>query len=166
MLRLRKTAGIKRSTAAIALLTLVALAVACGSDPQSGSGGNDVSSQPTVATSTAATAPTSGLPAATVTSSPDHGLMTDPEPTATAVPGSTAVPVASPDPSATISPNATQQPDTTPAPQPTSTATPLPAPSGPIAPDFTLPSATGGSVTLSELTSQKPVVVVFYRAFW
>ncbi len=35
-----------------------------------------------------------------------------------------------------------------------------------VAPDFTLPSANGSNVTLSELSSEQPVVLVFYRAFW
>ena len=35
-----------------------------------------------------------------------------------------------------------------------------------IAPDFTLPNAKGSAVTLSELSSESPVVLVFYRAFW
>ena len=35
-----------------------------------------------------------------------------------------------------------------------------------IAPDFTLPNANGEQVTLSELSAEQPVVVVFYRAFW
>lgn len=35
-----------------------------------------------------------------------------------------------------------------------------------VAPDFTLPNANGSPITLSELSSEKPVVLVFYRAFW
>ena len=35
-----------------------------------------------------------------------------------------------------------------------------------VAPDFTLPSANGPDVTLSELSADQPVVLVFYRAFW
>lgn len=37
---------------------------------------------------------------------------------------------------------------------------------GEIAPDFTLPAATGGEVSLNDFQGQKPVVLVFYRAFW
>jgi peroxiredoxin len=35
-----------------------------------------------------------------------------------------------------------------------------------VAPDFTLPNATGADITLSELSAQQPVVLVFYRAYW
>jgi peroxiredoxin len=35
-----------------------------------------------------------------------------------------------------------------------------------VAPDFTLPSANSGEVTLSALAAEQPVVLVFYRAFW
>ncbi len=34
------------------------------------------------------------------------------------------------------------------------------------APDFTLPNANGPEVTLSDLSAEQPVVLVFYRAFW
>lgn len=37
---------------------------------------------------------------------------------------------------------------------------------GDMAPDFTLPAATGGEVTLSQFRGDRPVVLVFYRAFW
>jgi peroxiredoxin Q/BCP len=37
---------------------------------------------------------------------------------------------------------------------------------GDVAPDFTLPTATGGEVTLSQFRGARPVVLVFYRAFW
>ncbi|WP_327294763.1 MULTISPECIES: peroxiredoxin-like family protein [unclassified Streptomyces] len=37
---------------------------------------------------------------------------------------------------------------------------------GAKAPDFTLPTATGDTVTLSELTVQGPVVLTFYRGAW
>ena len=36
----------------------------------------------------------------------------------------------------------------------------------PLAPDFTLPNANGPEVTLSELSAEQPVILVFYRAFW
>lgn len=56
---------------------------------------------------------------------------------------------------------------------PTRTPTPTPEPTEvpfhsqiSVAPDFTLPSANGSPVTLSELAAEKPVVLVFYRAFW
>lgn len=35
-----------------------------------------------------------------------------------------------------------------------------------LAPDFTLPSAAGGVVTLSQFRGNKSVVLVFYRAYW
>lgn len=37
---------------------------------------------------------------------------------------------------------------------------------GDVAPDFTLPDATGQSVSLSELLKQGPVVINFYRGEW
>ena len=61
---------------------------------------------------------------------------------------------------------------------PTPTAPGLPTPTlpasqanfppgvGDIAPDFTLPVATGGEITLSQFRGDTPVVLVFYRAFW
>jgi energy-coupling factor transporter transmembrane protein EcfT len=33
-------------------------------------------------------------------------------------------------------------------------------------PDFTLPDASGGSVTLADYRGKKPVVIVFYRGYW
>jgi cytochrome oxidase Cu insertion factor (SCO1/SenC/PrrC family) len=35
-----------------------------------------------------------------------------------------------------------------------------------LAPDFTLPSAAGGEVKLSQFRGNKDVVLVFYRAYW
>lgn len=37
---------------------------------------------------------------------------------------------------------------------------------GDRAPDFTLPEARGGSVTLSHLLTRGPVVLAFYRGTW
>lgn len=37
---------------------------------------------------------------------------------------------------------------------------------GQVAPDFTLPDATGKTVTLSQLVTQQPVVLTFYRGGW
>jgi cytochrome oxidase Cu insertion factor (SCO1/SenC/PrrC family) len=55
--------------------------------------------------------------------------------------------------------------------QPLSTSTPLPSQGvaplipavGESAPDFTLPSVNGGTVTLSDYRGQKNVVLLFYR---
>jgi hypothetical protein len=69
------------------------------------------------------------------------------------------------------------EPASSPVPTATSTAPALPTSApvepagvgtepGDIAPDFTLPSANGPDVTLSALSAQQPVVLVFYRAFW
>ena len=63
----------------------------------------------------------------------------------------------------------TESPSTTPPASSTATSaaptsTPEPVTDGEltVAPDFTLPSANGSPVTLSELTSEQPVVLVFY----
>jgi cytochrome oxidase Cu insertion factor (SCO1/SenC/PrrC family) len=37
---------------------------------------------------------------------------------------------------------------------------------GEPAPDFTLPDAAGGSVSLASFRGQAPVVLVFYRGYW
>lgn len=37
---------------------------------------------------------------------------------------------------------------------------------GEQAPDFTLPSASGGKVNLMELAAAGPVVIIFYRGHW
>lgn len=47
----------------------------------------------------------------------------------------------------------------------TGAETRIPEP-GSIAPDFTLPSGNSPDVTLSEMTRNQPVVLVFYRAYW
>ena len=62
-------------------------------------------------------------------------------------------------PTATDTPAPTPQPTTTSAPQP-------PAPAMAAAVNFSLPSAQGPQYTLSSFAGQRPVVVVFYRAFW
>ena len=42
-----------------------------------------------------------------------------------------------------------------------------PAPDLPQAPDFTLPAANKGTeISLSQYQGEKPVVIVFYRAYW
>ncbi len=55
--------------------------------------------------------------------------------------------------------------ESAPTPTPAPTETPFFAQLE-VAPDFTLPSANGSPITLSELASEKPVILVFYRAFW
>jgi peroxiredoxin len=37
---------------------------------------------------------------------------------------------------------------------------------GELAPDFTLPDASGAPVSLASFREQKPVVLVFYRGYW
>ena len=60
---------------------------------------------------------------------------------------------------------------------PTSVSNPSPPPTEPplintpvpvanTAPDFTLPSVQGVEYTLSQFRGEKPVAVVFYRAYW
>lgn len=44
--------------------------------------------------------------------------------------------------------------------------TPDPEPQGRVAPKFTLPSATGGAVSLDSFAGDQNVVLVFYRGFW
>jgi len=41
-----------------------------------------------------------------------------------------------------------------------------PVPVANLAPDFTLPSIQGPEYTLSSFKGDKPVLVVFYRAYW
>ena len=48
--------------------------------------------------------------------------------------------------------------------QATSRTTPLGV--GDRAPDFTLESHTGGTITLSKTLERGPAVVVFYRGYW
>ena len=47
-----------------------------------------------------------------------------------------------------------------------SAGAPEPEPQGDVAPKFTLPSATGGPVSLDSFAGNKNVVLVFYRGFW
>ena len=61
----------------------------------------------------------------------------------------------------------TPAPPPAPTPQPTTTSAPQPpAPAMAAAVNFSLPSAQGPQYTLSSFAGQRPVVVVFYRAFW
>ena len=68
------------------------------------------------------------------------------------------------------SPAATAEPATSPAAtredESTSSAPGEPEPPGDVAPKFTLPSATGESVSLASFAGDKNVVLVFYRGFW
>ena len=65
--------------------------------------------------------------------------------------------------------SATPTPTQTPRPAPTTTPRPAAEPgslipqAGELAPDFTLPSVEGESVTLSDYRGQKNVVLLFYR---
>ncbi len=72
---------------------------------------------------------------------------TSPAPEMTAETATTSPPVAMPDPT-----------------EPTLVNTPGPVTS--TARDFTLPSIQGAEYTLSQFRGEKPVVVVFYRAYW
>ena len=83
-----------------------------------------------------------------------------------------------PVPTETVPAISTPAPTYTPVPTPTAAAQPSPEPSPASgskdsdadrlpAPDFTLPSASGGSVTLTGLLEDsKGVVLVFYRGFF
>jgi hypothetical protein len=87
------------------------------------------------------------------------------------------------DPAKPLTPLVRVTPTPTPAKEPTSedpaltSPTPVPDPTEPplintpvpvsnIAPDFTLPSIQGPEYTLSQFRGEKPVAVVFYRAYW
>ena len=93
---------------------------------------------------------------------------------AISTPAPTSTPVATPSPVPSPTPTAAASDD----PTPTAAANPSPEPSPASgskdsdadrlpAPDFTLPSASGGSVTLTGLLEDsKGVVLVFYRGFF
>ena len=94
---------------------------------------------------------------------------TPPAPTATAVSKS--------DTSSTVAATETATPTGTPVPAPAAvsetpapTSLPIlvntPGPVAMLAPDFTLPSIQGPEYTLAEYRGKKPVLVVFYRAYW
>ena len=74
---------------------------------------------------------------------------------------------ASPPPTQVATPEAaTQAPSPSPIPSPTrqaATSTPSPASAQKLAPDFTLQSAQGATVTLSAYRGKSNVVLVFYR---
>ncbi len=68
-------------------------------------------------------------------------------------------------PSADSTAKVAEQSDPTPEP----TEPPLintPGPVANIAPDFTLPSIQGPEYTLTQFRGEKPVAIVFYRAYW
>ena len=46
------------------------------------------------------------------------------------------------------------------------TEPPIPKPEWPEAPDFSLPSAQGNQISLSEYEGDKHTILVFYRAYW
>ena len=77
-------------------------------------------------------------------------------------------PTATPEPTPTPEPEDTPEPEATEAPEPEETTAPpiTFADDVDLAPDFTLPNAHGGDVTLSQYRDDKNVVLVFYRAFW
>ncbi len=82
-------------------------------------------------------------------------------------PTPTAVPTETPPPADTPAPAATTAPADTPAPsETTAPAVTFAEDDADKAPDFTLPNAHGGDVTLSQYRDDKNVVLVFYRAFW
>lgn len=61
---------------------------------------------------------------------------------------------------------ATQPPATVADESATDSPTVEPEPQGDIAPKFTLPSASGDSVSLDSFAGDRNVVLVFYRGFW
>ena len=72
-------------------------------------------------------------------------------------------------PTATTAGSELTQPTSTIDAIPTPTEPPLvntPGPASKLAPDFTLPSIQGTENTLSQFRGDKPVAVVFYRAYW
>jgi hypothetical protein len=143
-----------RETRALVAISLIAavfvLTAACGS-----------SSTAPVAGESAPTPPSSLTPAPFAASTP------------TSVEAST-----NPTPAAVVETMAevelTADSDTSPAtsvvnPSPPPTEPPLintPVPVANTAPDFTLPSVQGVEYTLSQFRGEKPVAVVFYRAYW
>ena len=87
----------------------------------------------------------------------------------TPAPTSTPVATPSPEPSPVPTPTAAAAPAATnPSPEPSPASESKESGAGSLpAPDFTLPSASGGSVTLTGLLEDsKGVVLVFYRGFF
>ena len=87
----------------------------------------------------------------------------------TPAPTSTPVATPSPEPSPVPTPTAAAAPTATnPSPEPSPASESKESGAGRLpAPDFTLPSASGGSVTLTGLLEDsKGVVLVFYRGFF
>lgn len=180
---------INRAIIAISLIAALVM-VACGSESSSPVSGGD---EPTTETELPLTTPTT-LPGTESTASaipPAPVLAADEMPTQVTVPDlnqptspddKTPIPSVSPGtgpmdvpaptvtrPSNSPGPTATALVDAPVVIPPEPTEPPLintPSPVANLAPDFTLPSVQGIEYSLSQFRGDKPVAVVFYRAYW
>ena len=119
---------------------------------------------PTISVETATAEPTVGdVPTeAPATQQPTSTPEPTPEPTADEpeqLPAATTEPT--PEPAA-----AAPEPEAQPTPAPTAPSAAVGYSVGNLAPEFTLPSATGSDVSIESYRGEKNLVVVFYRAFW
>lgn len=155
----------KRFITFASMLAMFALVVACGSDD-----GTPAASSPDTAPATEAT-PRPTLPPATVANDPPElidSISPEPmaiaprrEPTGSNIEEVSDTPIPAPDPTATEKPSQEAAAEPT---EPPLINTPSPVMN--LAPDFTLPSVQGDEYTLSQFRGDKPVAVVFYRAYW
>lgn len=110
----------------------------------------------------------SGKATSVATVMPSHTVQIPLEtatPLLTAIP--TFTPIAAPTETSTPLPVGTTMPTQSPVPVPTEPVlinTPIPIEN--LASDFTLPSIQGSAYSLSQFRNEKPVAIVFYRAYW
>jgi len=156
-----------RATIAISMIAaLFALTVACGAEATDTADFIATVSQPTAEAEQPPSSPTAE-PAATSTppNAPKLDANGDAAQTETSIASTPSIEPAD----AVSAPPASKgtEPEVQPAPEPTEP--PLintPVPVANTAPDFTLPSIQGPEYTFSQFRGEKPVAIVFYRAYW
>ncbi|MBT4126191.1 MAG: redoxin domain-containing protein [Chloroflexi bacterium] len=160
---------IKRTFVAISLIAIIALLASCGTESiepaASDDGATNETKQPSASTTL--------MPPSDRDKPMEY--IDDEPPRATAVPAeqdktsSNTKEVSDTPIPATLTPDAEASEQSTQIAAPDPTEPPLintPAPVSNLAPDFTLPSVQGDEYTLSSFRGDKPVAVVFYRAYW